>query len=363
MYVNGIKYKSIWLSSNKKYIEIIDQRYLPFKFVIRKIKNINQMIRAIKEMYVRGAPLIGTAAAFGLYLASLEACKASNFNEQIEKAAHLLAQTRPTAVNLKRALKIQMDAISLLKDNREKIAKILEAAQKIARQSEEQCRSIGLYGVKLIQDLSKQKKGETVQILTHCNAGALGCIDHGTATAPIYEAQKLDIPVHVWIDETRPRNQGGLTAWEFEKQGIACTIICDNTGGHLMQRGMVDIVIVGADRVVANGDCANKIGTYLKALAAYDNKIPFYVALPHSTLDFNLSNGSQIPIESRNADEVLFIQGIKNKNIEKIRLFPEYCNALNYSFDITPARLISAFITDKGIYKPGELSKLASIIE
>lgn len=358
MLIDGRQYRTIWLAPNKKHVCIIDQRFLPFKFVIRKIHTVGQMVRAIKDMQVRGAPLIGAAAAYGIYLALSEAMKKQRGWDFMEQAFKLLAASRPTAVNLMWALDIQRLQLKKAGNMAEKREHTLQAAEMIAREDVERCRVIGNYGLPLIKKISKQNKGRPVHILTHCNAGALGCIDHGTATAPIYQAHRQGIALNVWVDETRPRNQGRLTAWELRQQGITHTLICDNSGGLLMREGKVDMVIVGADRVAANGDTANKIGTYLKALAAYDNQVPFYVALPIPTIDWSRESGSDIPLEKRDPEEVLCINGLRHGKMQKVRLFGAGSTALNNAFDITPARLITGFITEKGIYKPKDLITL-----
>jgi methylthioribose-1-phosphate isomerase len=358
MQINGKECRTIWLSKDNKYIEIIDQRFLPFEFKIEQIKSVSEMAIAIKDMHLRGAPLIGAAAGYGIYLATLEAQSKNDFDKYIKESAKILEETRPTAINLRWALERQLNIILKLNSVTEKINTALKVAQDIADEDVELCRNIGLNGIKLIEEICKKKNGKTVNVLTHCNAGALACVDHGTATSSIYEASRRGIPVHVWVEETRPRNQGKLTAWELEQNNISNTIICDNTGGLLMRQSKVDIVIVGTDRTTANGDVANKIGTYLKALSAADNNIPFYVALPSSSIDWRMDNGDSIPIEERDGDEVLCIEGLIGNKIEKIKLFHESSKALNYGFDITPARLITGFITERGICKPYELSKM-----
>lgn len=358
MLINDKEYRTIWLSDNNSSIEIIDQRFLPFKFIIEKIKSVSEMAAAIKEMHLRGAPLIGAAAGYGIYLAALEAKNKNNFDDHIIESAKTLEKTRPTAINLKWALERQLDSILKLNKTEDKIREALKIAQEIADEDVEICKNIGLNGIKIIEQISKNKNGKTVNVLTHCNAGALACVDYGTVTSTIYLASKRDIPIHVWIDETRPRNQGKLTAWELEQANISTTVICDNAGGHLMQNGMVDIVIVGTDRTTANGDVANKIGTYLKALSAADNNIPFYVALPSSSIDWKIENGKSIPIEERDTDEVLYIEGLYENKIKKVRLFPEKTIAKNYGFDVTPARLVTGLITEKGICRPSDLKKM-----
>jgi methylthioribose-1-phosphate isomerase len=358
MIYNGKQYRSIWLSEDEKSVEIIDQRFIPFKFVVEKIETVDQMAAAIKDMHLRGAPLIGAAAAWGMYIAALEAKSVKDFNLHLKISSEILEKTRPTAINLKWALDKVNNEISKVSALEEIIEITKKTAEQIADDDAESCRKIGVNGLKLIEDIARRKNGKTVEILTHCNAGALACVDWGTATSPMYHAQQKGIKIHVWVDETRPRNQGKLTSWELEENGVDNTIICDNTGGYLMSKGMVDIVIVGTDRTTANGDAANKIGTYLKALAAKDNNIPFYVALPLSSIDFNMISGNDIPIEERDQEEVLSVEGIVKNNVETVRLFSHRAKAANYGFDVTPARLITGFITEKGIFEPEEIIKL-----
>lgn len=352
MKINGINYQTIWIADNNTKVQIIDQRYLPFEFKIAELNTINDCYFAIREMLVRGAPLIGVTAAYGLYLALVNAPRNFTENDIIE-SANFLKSSRPTAVNLSYAVDFIVNSISKYKSLEEKIRVALEQANLLKQKEIDYSFQIGLAGLELIKNISKKKKGETVNILTHCNAGWLACVDYGTATAPIYVAHQEKINLHVWVDETRPRNQGArLTAFELGEEGIDYTIIPDNTGGHLMQHGKVDLVIVGCDRLTTWGDCANKIGTYLKALAAFDNQIPFYVALPTSTIDWNITDGiHQIPIEERDADEVHFIEGITDGELKRTRITPESSKAANYGFDVTPARLITGIITEKGIFK------------
>ncbi len=348
MKVNGKHFRSIWLEGKK--IKVIDQRNLPHKFEIEELTNLEEVITAIKDMHVRGAPLIGATAGFGMYLAVKKA-EEKKSEEIIEESAKQLIQARPTAVDLKWTVEKQLKEIKKGNSFKEKKEIAFKTAKKITDNSAEQCRKIGEFGVKLIKEISEKKKAKTVNILTHCNAGWLACVDFGTATAPIYKAQKNGIKIHVWVDETRPRLQGMLTSWELMQQKIPHTIIADNTGGHLMQKGLVDLCITGADRVALNGDAANKIGTYLKALAAKDNEIPFYVALPSSTFDLNLENGKNIPIEERNENEIKFIKGLNKEKITEVLIAPEKSSARNFGFDVTPARLIAGLITEKGICK------------
>jgi methylthioribose-1-phosphate isomerase len=364
MKVNGKHYRSIWKKENEKAIHVINQTKLPFEFEVEELRKVEEAAKAIKEMHVRGAPLIGVTAAYGMYLAVIEAKKEieekkkaeEEVDEFIEKAAKTLIGSRPTAVNLEWAVKKQLKEIKKKETIEEKESIALNTAKEIAEQSIEECKKIGEFGVKLIEEISNKKRGETVNILTHCNAGWLACVDFGTATAPIYKAKEKGIKIHVWVDETRPRNQGKLTAWELLQEGIPHTIIVDNAGGHLMQKGLVDLCIVGADRTTFTGDTANKIGTYLKALAAKDNNVPFYVALPSSTLDWNLSEGKNILIEERSEEEVKFVEGLQEGKTTRVLVAPKESPAKNYAFDVTPARLITGLITERGICKASEES-------
>lgn len=357
MLINGKHYQTIWLNEeNNHIIQVFDQRFFPHQIEIFDIKNTDDAIFAIKEMVVRGAPLIGVTAAYGLYLACVEAQKASNPDEYIEEVAQKLAQTRPTAVNLVWAINEMLTVIREGKSVAEKINLALQKADRIKEEDVEICFKIGVYGLSLIKKIAEAKQGKTVNILTHCNAGWLATIDWGTATSPMYQAQQAGIDIHVWVDETRPRNQGAnLTAFELNQQGIPHTLITDNTGGHLMQHGMVDLVIVGTDRTTRNGDVANKIGTYLKALAAYDNNIPFYVALPSSTLDCSIADGiTEISIETRDQNEVKYIQGKVDSEIKSVLICPETTPAMNYGFDVTPAKYVTGLITERGICEASE---------
>lgn len=357
MKVGGIDYRTIWLSEeDNSVIRIIDQRFLPHQFIIEDLHSVAEVVQAIKEMHVRGAGLIGAAAGYGMYLAAMEAGKTDSFDKHLQHCAALLKSARPTAVNPEQAIKRQLKAIMSASTVSEKIAIAKESAISIADEDADHCRKIGLNGVSIIEQIAKKKSGATVNILTHCNAGWLAFVDYGSATAPIYEAAQRGIDVQVWVDETRPRNQGaGLTAWELINQGIPHTVITDNAGGHLMQHGLVDMVITGADRVTRSGDAANKIGTYLKALAAHDNQIPFYVALPSSTFDWNITDGvKEIRIEERSADEVKYIEGWDGNKISKVLITPSHSPAANYGFDVTPARLITGLITERGICNSNE---------
>ena len=343
MKIEGKEYRTIWFENN--IIKIIDQTKLPHKFVIKELKNIRDCINAIKNMEVRGAPLIGASAAYGLVLAIME----KNDLSFLKKSAEELINSRPTAINLKWAVDRMMKKIIGL--NSKKILEIaVNEAKEICQEDIDFCENIGLNGLKIIENIYDKKK-DRVNILTHCNAGWLATINWGTATSPIYHAHKKGIPVHVWVDETRPRNQGAnLTSYELNEEGVKNTIIADNTGGILMQRGKVDMCIVGTDRTLSNGDVCNKIGTYLKALAAHDNKVPFYVALPSSTIDWDIKDAKDIPIEERNTEELSHVEGFdENNEVKKVLIYPKESKAMNLAFDVTPARYVSGLITEKGI--------------
>jgi methylthioribose-1-phosphate isomerase len=360
--VRGQHYRTIWVrESDPRVVQLIDQRRLPHEFIIENVGTVEQMAAAIKEMHVRGAGLIGAAAGYGMYLAALEAARAGDFDAALTRAAEALKATRPTAVNLAWAVDRQIRAIAAETSPEAKIARAFQTAREIADEDAEFCRRIGTHGVKLIQRLHRKKKGGTVNILTHCNAGWLAFVDYGSATAPIYAAHDAGIPVHVWVDETRPRNQGAkLTAWELGEHGVPHTVIADNAGGHLMQHGLVDIVIVGTDRTTFTGDVANKIGTYLKALAAKDNRVPFYVALPSSSFDWEMRDGlKEIPIEERGSEEVKYADGLIDGRRSEVLITPENSPAANYAFDVTPRRLVTGLITERGICKANEKSVLA----
>ncbi|MDX2443169.1 MAG: S-methyl-5-thioribose-1-phosphate isomerase [Bacteroidales bacterium] len=355
MRVGDKHFQSIWVNENdSRIIQVIDQRALPFQLIIKDLHTPDDVIYAISEMVVRGAPLIGVTAAFGVYLAVMKFKDSRNADNLIQEAAITIKETRPTAVNLEMAVDLQLKAIQYGQSMDEKLQISFDTAFRFMHEEILASKNIGLYGKNIIEEIAKTKNGSPVNILTHCNAGWLATVDFGTASAPIYLAHDSGIPVHVWVDETRPRNQGArLTAWELGKHGVSHTIIVDNAGGHLMQMGKVDIVIVGSDRTALNGDTANKIGTYLKALAAYDNDVPFYVALPVSSIDWTLEKGlNNIPIEERSEDEIHFIDGLSSHNkLEQIRITPENSKAVNYGFDVTPAKFICGIITDKGICK------------
>lgn len=357
MNVDGKNIRPIWLNQeDKTIVNVIDQRALPHEFIVADLKNLDDMIHAIKEMFVRGAPLIGASGAYGVYLITLN-LKEDVMNEQAFSAeCERLKAARPTAVNLSWAVDICHDDILTGKTAEERVSIALEKASEITEFEADNCQKIGEHGLEIVRKISEQKNGNTVNILTHCNAGWLACVEYGTATAPMYAAFDNGIDIHVWVDETRPLNQGArLTAWELGKHGIKHTVITDNAGGHLMQHGMVDLVIVGTDRTTYTGDVANKIGTYLKALAAKDNNIPFYVALPSSTFDWTLRDGvKEIPIEERDPDEIRLVQGKENGSTKKVLITPEDSPCGNYAFDVTPARLVTGFITERGICDANE---------
>ena len=343
MKINGKEYRTIWFENN--IVKIIDQTKLPHQFIIKELKSFNDVVNSIQTMEVRGAPLIGATAAYGLVLAVIE----NNDQSFLKKASDELIKSRPTAINLKWAVDRMIKKLSCV-NTKEILYIALEEAKKICEEDIKFCENIGANGLKIIEEIYNKKKG-TVNILTHCNAGWLATINWGTATSPIYYANNKGIPIHIWVDETRPRNQGAnLTSFELNEEKIPNTIITDNAGGILMQRGEIDMCIVGTDRTLANGDVCNKIGTYLKALAAYDNNIPFYVALPSSTIDWDTSNPKDVPIEERNSNELSQVEGLDEKgNIKKIQIYSKKSKALNLAFDITPAKYVTGLITEKGI--------------
>ena len=353
MLVNDTNLTTIWVDKNNQKIKIIDQRLLPHELSIVTLNSVKDVEFAIREMQVRGAPLIGVTAAFGMYVAALE----DSSMEFLNQAADFLIKSRPTAVNLSWAIeKIKLEISSIDQANR--ADSIFNLAKKIREDDIEACNKIGEYGLELIKNIYS-KTNSTVNILTHCNAGWLAAVDWGTALAPIFKAKKNNIPIHVWVDETRPRNQGfNLTAWELINENIDCSLIVDNVGGHLMQHNQVDMCIVGTDRTTLSGDVCNKIGTYLKALAAFDNNIPFYVSAPISSIDFNIRDGiSEIPIETRDPKEVSSIWGVdENKNMKTISIVPENSKSVNYAFDVTPSKYISKLITEKGVVDANEIS-------
>jgi len=352
--------RPIWQEDGPDSVKIIDQRLLPHRFSVIDLKNVDDVIYAIKEMCVRGAPLIGVTAAYGIYLAALGLAKNPAGDNFIISECGRLKAARPTAVNLAWAAERVLNKVLAASGFQNKIEAALNEAGKIAEDEVDNCRSIGLHGLKIIEEISRRRAGKTVNILTHCNAGWLACIEYGTATAPIYAAFEKGLDIHVWVDETRPLNQGArLTAWELGQHGVKHTVITDNAGGHLMQHGMVDLVIVGSDRTTLTGDVANKIGTYLKALSAKDNDIPFYVALPSSTFDWNLSDGvKEIPIETRDPDEVRYVQGLDKDVILSVLIPPADSPAANFAFDVTPARLVTGYITERGICNAAGIRKL-----
>jgi methylthioribose-1-phosphate isomerase len=344
MLVDGQPYRTIWPHGDS--VCIIDQRHLPFRFVIAELRSVSDTATAIREMQVRGAGLIGAAAAWGMWFAARES---GGDESSLRRLAETLSATRPTAVNLRWAIDRQLAAIQSAADP---VEAAHATAMAVAEEDARACRQIGEHGLPLIRAIAETKPdGKPVQILTHCNAGWLAFVDYGSATAPIYAAHDSGIPVHVWVDETRPRNQGArLTAWELSRHGVPHTVIPDNAGGHLMQHGLVDLVITGSDRTTRTGDVANKIGTYLKALAAKDNHVPFYVALPSSTFDWTARNGiAEIPIEQRSGEEVRWVDGEDAQGeVIAIRLFEEHSPAVNYAFDVTPNRLVTGLITERG---------------
>ena len=343
MKIEGKEYRTIWFENN--IVKIIDQTKLPHEFIIKNLKTVKDSINAIKTMEVRGAPLIGATAAYGLVLSILE----KNEKSFLKKSSEDLIASRPTAINLRWAVDRMMKKLSSINSS-EVLNIALDEAKAIVEEDVTFCKNIGVNGLKIIEEIANKKK-DTVNILTHCNAGWLATIDWGTATSPIYHAYKKGIKVHVWVDETRPRNQGAsLTSYELNEEGVPNTIIADNTGGILMQRGEVDMCIVGTDRTIATGDVANKVGTYLKALAAKDNNVPFYVALPSSTIDWETHDLKNIPIEERNSEELSYAVGLdENNNLKKVLIYPKKSKAMNLAFDVTPAKYVTGLITEKGV--------------
>ena len=352
MLVEGKQMRPIWVAEETGQIQVIDQRRLPHELVVMTLENVDRVIYAIQEMVVRGAPLIGVTAAYGVMVASQAASDAEAFRRECDR----IRQARPTAVNLVWAVDRVEARVLQTQGAAQRAAAARQEADAIAAEEVDNCRRIGEYGAGLIARISDRKGGGPVNILTHCNAGWLACVEWGTAPAPIYVAHEQGLSVHVWVDETRPLNQGArLTAWELGQGGIRHTVITDNAGGHLMQHGMVDLVIVGTDRSTFTGDVANKIGTYLKALAAWDNNVPFYVALPSSTFDWQMRDGlAQIPIEERHPDEVRFVQGRGFAGLDQILIPPPDSPAANFAFDVTPARLVTGFITERGVCAASE---------
>ena len=348
MKIGGKSYRTIWFENNV--VKIIDQTKLPHQFIIKDLKTVKDSINAIKTMEVRGAPLIGATAAYGLVLSINE----NNDLSFLKQSSEQLINSRPTAINLKWAVDRMMKKLSGV-NNKDILNIALDEAKAIAEEDVGFCKNIGLNGLKIIEEIANKKK-DTVNILTHCNAGWLATIDWGTATSPIYHAHQKGVKVHVWVDETRPRNQGAnLTSYELNEEGIPNTIIADNTGGILMQRGQVDMCIVGTDRTLSNGDVCNKIGTYLKALAAKDNNVPFYVALPSSTIDWKIKDHKEIPIEERNSEELSHVEGLdKDNKLQKVLIYPQKSKAMNLAFDVTPAKYVTGLITEKGVCEASE---------
>ena len=348
MLIEGIHYNSITYLPTEKSIRIIDQRFLPFKLIFRNLSTYEETVTAIRDMQVRGAPLIGITAAFGLFLAT------TNFPEEnlqcyLEEVANKILTARPTAVNAEYCVSKVLASTAEYETKLEKRAVALKTALELLEEERQICLKIGENGLGIIQEIA-DRKGK-VNILTHCNAGWLACVDYGTITSPIYLARQKGVDLHVWVDETRPKNQGArLTVWELTQNGVENCLITDNAGGHLMQKGMVDLVLVGCDRVTRDGDVANKIGTYLKALAAYENNIPFYVALPSSTIDWKIEDGlKKIPIENRDDNEVKYVEGWLDKEIKSVLITTENARVYNPGFDVTPAKYITGLITERGI--------------
>jgi methylthioribose-1-phosphate isomerase len=346
MKVDGKPWRTIWLEPDGWSVGVIDQTRLPHRFETRRLTTLAEAAHAIAGMVIRGAPLIGATAAYGVCLALREDAS----DEALERACATLLATRPTAVNLRWALD-EMVAAVRNRPRHERVAAAYARAAEIAEEDVAINRALGRHGAGLIEEIAARRNGALVNVLTHCNAGWLATVDVGTALAPIYTAHDAGVPVLVWVDETRPRNQGAsLTAWELVHHGVPHRVIADNTGGHLMQRGLVDLAIVGADRVTANGDVCNKIGTYLKALAARDNGVPFYIGLPSPTIDFRIAEGRDIPIEERGGDEVATMTGeTADGRIETVRVVPQGSGVVNYAFDVTPARLVTGLITERGV--------------
>ena len=361
MRVDGKEMRPIWFDDASKTVQIIDQRLLPHELVIEDLNTVDDVIRAIKDMYVRGAPLIGATGALGVYVSLVQANNLGADNDYFLAECTRLKDARPTAMNLFWGVDRVRDRVLKETSLEARVKAALTEALEVVEEEAVNCQKIGKHGLSIIEKISQQKNGEPVNILTHCNAGWLACVEYGTATAPIYTAFDKGIKVHVWVDETRPLNQGArLTAWELGKHGIPHTVITDNAGGHIMQHKMVDLVIVGTDRTTRAGDVANKIGTYLKALAARDNDIPFYVALPSSTFDWGITDGvKDIPIEKRDPDEIRYVQGLLNGKIQSVLVPPETSPAENHAFDVTPSRLVTGFITERGLCKATELDIMA----
>ena len=361
MKVGGRHFQTIWITPDEGVVQLIDQRFLPHRFMIEEVRSVEQMAAAIREMHVRGAGLIGVSAGYGMYLAAIEAAArpaAAGFDEHVERAAEQLRETRPTAVNLSWATERQLRSIATGKTAEEKVALALRTANSMAEEDVDHCRMIGQHGLALIQQIARKKTGKPVNVLTHCNAGWLAFVDYGSATGPIYAAHDCGLPLHVWVAETRPRNQGSkLTAWELGQHGVPHRVIADSAAGHLMQHGEVDLVIVGTDRTTYTGDVANKIGTYLKALAAKANNVPFYVALPSASIDWDMRDGlKEIPIEERGAEEIKHADGWFEGQQVEVRIAPEGSPTANYGFDVTPRHLVSGLITERGVCEANEKS-------
>lgn len=356
MLVDGKQMRPIWLDEATDTVKIIDQRQLPHKLVVVDLGSVEDVIMAIQEMAVRGAPLIGATAAWGIFVAAQRIPDGPSYMTKLFESGKRIRAARPTAVNLAWAVDRMMRGVNRAGTRSDIMAIARAEAATIAEEEARNCQEIGRHGLALVVAASEKKASGPINILTHCNAGWLACIEYGTATAPIYAAAEKGLDVHVWVDETRPLNQGArLTAWELGKHGIAHTVITDNAGGHLMQHGLVDMVIVGTDRTTYTGDVANKIGTYLKALAAKDNDIPFYVALPSSTFDWNVTDGIRdIPIEERDPDEIRYVSGLDQGEVRSVLVPPADSPAGNYAFDVTPARLVTAFITERGVCQATE---------
>lgn len=349
MRVNGRAYRTLWRLSDGA-IALIDQRFLPHRFVIEEIRTVEALAEAIRDMHIRGAIALGAAAAYGMELAAAAASDVE-LPAALTRAAELLQATRPTAVNISWAVTSILKTIAGAQTADELRHRLRAAVDALVEGEVERCRRIGEHGAALLEALAQQKGTTPLQILTHCNAGWLGCVDYGTALAPVYVAAEHGIPLHVWVSETRPRNQGAaLTAWELQQHSIPCTVVVDSTCGHLLQRGMVDVTLVGADRITRRGDTANKIGTYLKALLCRAHGVPFYVAAPSSSFDPALTDGSTIPIEERSPEEVHTVTGLSGNSLMTVRITPEGVRAWNPSFDVTPAELITGFITEHGLF-------------
>lgn len=357
MRIQGKSSYTIWRKEGSKHaLQIIDQRWLPHRFVVEDVYTLDDMVAAISEMHLRGAIIIGVAGGFGMHLAALEALNSPDFATTLAIKANKLKSARPTAVNLAWAVETQLAAMANGATPQEKVSIAASLADRIWNDEIERSKSIGLHGLSIFKELLEKKTRGPLNVLTHCNAGALACVDYGTATAPIYRAFDEGLDIHVWVDETRPRSQGAkLTAWELLEHGVSHTLIVDNSAGYIMRKNLVDIVIVGADRITRSGDVANKIGTYQVALAAKDNKVPFYVAFPSSTIDWNISDGlNEIPVETRSQTEVTHVEGLIGNAEGSVLIAPSRTKALNYAFDITPARLVTGFITEKGICDASE---------